>query len=68
MRNKNFFNKTTKQERSGLYELVLAMLVIIHVILIKHSYLHQSYMIIALLVTIPVSIFAIKNLKKNETE
>ena len=68
MHNNNVGNKSMKHERSGLYELVLTMLIIIHVIFIKHSYLHQSYMVIAILVTIPVSIFIINNLKKNETE
>ena len=68
MLNNNGDNKSMKQERSGLYELVLTILIIIHVILIKHSYIHQSYIIFVLLITIPVSIFTINNLKKNETE
>ena len=67
MRNNNVCN-SAKHEHSGLYELVLTVLVIVHVIFIRHSYLQQSHMIFALLVTIPVSIFTINNLKKNETE
>ena len=48
--------------------LLMIILIILNASIIKLSYLHQPAMIGALLVTIPVSIFTIYNMTKNEKE